>query len=140
MRLRERREFVINVLAVAQEEATLFGTDKYPAERRGRVVGVDVVDLVGIDVVEQAVEIVVVVPVVADALRICGQQIAVELVDRLVLGRAGEKLHLVAGGRFVDLAGPVAEARSEEHTSELQSLMRISYAVFCLNKKKNTQT
>src|SRR3546814_4978936 len=30
----------------------------------------------------------------------------------------------------------LAEARSEEHTSELQSLMRISYAVVCLNKKK----
>src|SRR3546814_5807239 len=30
---------------------------------------------------------------------------------------------------------PVALDRSEEHTSELQSLMRISYAVFCLNKK-----
>src|SRR3546814_6080340 len=30
--------------------------------------------------------------------------------------------------------------RSEEHTSELQSLMRISYAVFCLKKKKHTQT
>src|SRR3546814_3341767 len=30
--------------------------------------------------------------------------------------------------------------RSEEHTSELQSLMRISYAVFCLKKKKPTQT
>src|SRR3546814_10379065 len=30
--------------------------------------------------------------------------------------------------------------RSEEHTSELQSLMRISYAVFCLKKKKNTNT
>src|SRR3546814_5555989 len=29
------------------------------------------------------------------------------------------------------------DARSEEHTSELQSLMRISYAVFCLKKKKN---
>src|SRR3546814_5217804 len=29
--------------------------------------------------------------------------------------------------------------RSEEHTSELQSLMRISYAVFCLQKKKNTK-
>src|SRR3546814_10328840 len=29
-------------------------------------------------------------------------------------------------------------ARSEEHTSELQSLMRISYAVFCLKKKKKT--
>src|SRR3546814_5205630 len=32
--------------------------------------------------------------------------------------------------------GPVA-GRSEEHTSELQSLMRISYAVFCLKQKKN---
>src|SRR3546814_3795189 len=30
--------------------------------------------------------------------------------------------------------------RSEEHTSELQSLMRISYAVFCLKKKKNTRS
>src|SRR3546814_2762914 len=30
--------------------------------------------------------------------------------------------------------------RSEEHTSELQSLMRISYAVFCLKKKKNKQS
>src|SRR3546814_4350215 len=32
---------------------------------------------------------------------------------------------------------PPEELRSEEHTSELQSLMRISYAVFCLKKKKN---
>src|SRR3546814_4280506 len=31
------------------------------------------------------------------------------------------------------------EVRSEEHTSELQSLMRISYAVFCLKKKKTTK-
>src|SRR3546814_8118898 len=31
----------------------------------------------------------------------------------------------------------IDEIRSEEHTSELQSLMRISYAVFCLNKKKH---
>src|SRR3546814_7071748 len=36
-----------------------------------------------------------------------------------------------------ELAGAEKE-RSEEHTSELQSLMRISYAVFCLNKKKQT--
>src|SRR3546814_8700429 len=34
----------------------------------------------------------------------------------------------------------IHEARSEEHTSELQSLMRISYAVFCLKKKKITQS
>src|SRR3546814_9626972 len=38
------------------------------------------------------------------------------------------------GGKFWQL--PV---RSEEHTSELQSLMRISYAVFCLTKKKKKQ-
>src|SRR3546814_3049581 len=34
----------------------------------------------------------------------------------------------------------IAFVRSEEHTSELQSLMRISYAVFCLTKKINTYT
>src|SRR3546814_4571151 len=34
----------------------------------------------------------------------------------------------------------IEEMRSEEHTSELQSLMRISYAVFCLKKKKLTNT
>src|SRR3546814_3660378 len=34
------------------------------------------------------------------------------------------------------VAGEKAYERSEEHTSELQSLMRISYAVFCLKKKK----
>src|SRR3546814_4396551 len=43
----------------------------------------------------------------------------------------------------VDLAvppgDPAAAPRSEEHTSELQSLMRISYAVFCLKKKKITK-
>src|SRR3546814_4223779 len=33
-----------------------------------------------------------------------------------------------------------ADFRSEEHTSELQSLMRISYAVFCLKKKRNEHT
>src|SRR3546814_6312818 len=39
-----------------------------------------------------------------------------------------------------EIARPMAirnETRSEEHTSELQSLMRISYAVFCLKKKNN---
>src|SRR3546814_5492024 len=36
------------------------------------------------------------------------------------------------------IPGPRARERSEEHTSELQSLMRISYAVFCLKKKNQT--
>src|SRR3546814_7286520 len=51
-------------------------------------------------------------------------------------------------GRAAGLQPPVpaglrdrpARPRSEEHTSELQSLMRISYAVFCLKKKKTTKT
>src|SRR3546814_8449165 len=34
---------------------------------------------------------------------------------------------------------PIASSRSEEHTSELQSLIRISYAVFCLKKQTNCQ-
>src|SRR3546814_9827769 len=36
--------------------------------------------------------------------------------------------------------GVIVVGRSEEHTSELQSLMRISYAVFCLKKKKKRHT
>src|SRR3546814_3493351 len=47
------------------------------------------------------------------------------------------------GKRGVGGAEPGAStstARSEEHTSELQSLMRISYAVFCLKKKKQNHT
>src|SRR3546814_11657207 len=40
------------------------------------------------------------------------------------------------GQQFGRIAGAAAQIRSEEHTSELQSLMRISYAVFCLKKKK----
>src|SRR3546814_4652111 len=39
--------------------------------------------------------------------------------------------------RSLNLFAPVSQ-RSEEHTSELQSLMRISYAVFCLKKKNNS--
>src|SRR3546814_7406466 len=41
------------------------------------------------------------------------------------------------GGTNPAAVGLGVKVRSEEHTSELQSLMRISYAVFCLKKKKN---
>src|SRR3546814_2192635 len=48
------------------------------------------------------------------------------------------------GGRWLGLSSHYSAQRlarrSEEHTSELQSLMRISYAVFCLKKKKNNRT
>src|SRR3546814_6881179 len=60
----------------------------------------------------------------------------------LLLGRhqdqqAGQRIAQLAhiAGPFGRLHGE--QRRSEEHTSELQSLMRISYAVFCLKKKKN---
>src|SRR3546814_5123280 len=42
----------------------------------------------------------------------------------------------ISGGQAELIAQPDERRRSEEHTSELQSLMRISYAVFCLKKKK----
>src|SRR3546814_6594218 len=42
--------------------------------------------------------------------------------------------------RHLELRDHVGAIRSEEHTSELQSLMRISYAVFCLKTKKNKKT
>src|SRR3546814_14047855 len=48
----------------------------------------------------------------------------------------GDRRYLRKGRRRVRRR----QARSEEHTSELQSLMRISYAVFCLKKKKKTNT
>src|SRR3546814_1053259 len=51
-------------------------------------------------------------------------------------GRLLTRPTMAVGAAF----GVVSCARSEEHTSELQSLMRISYAVFCLKKKKNTHT
>src|SRR3546814_9567246 len=46
----------------------------------------------------------------------------------------GESIPFATLAAATDAFGPIL-ARSEEHTSELQSLMRISYAVFCLKKK-----
>src|SRR3546814_2116506 len=44
------------------------------------------------------------------------------------------------GATMTATAGTGTAVRSEEHTSELQSLMRISYAVFCLKNKNKTKT
>src|SRR3546814_5528414 len=68
------------------------------------------------------------------------------VVGALGLDRIVDGDHLggvVFGCRHFEHVGQVVLAlrvRSEEHTSELQSLMRISYAVFCLKKKKATIT
>src|SRR3546814_4770517 len=61
--------------------------------------------------------------------------VELDRVDRAELraGQFGDADVVVAVERFGAAARPV---RSEEHTSELQSLMRISYAVFCLKKQK----
>src|SRR3546814_1863936 len=53
------------------------------------------------------------------------------------IGEAAEQVQLETGDPAAQRKVGAAASRSEEHTSELQSLMRISYAVFCL-KKKNT--
>src|SRR3546814_9582705 len=83
------------------------------------------------------------------------EHVALALADPLVendSGADGPAAHLVGvRGEDLDLPGrPDARLRvvpletrlhrSEEHTSELQSLMRISYAVFCLKKKKQQKT
>src|SRR3546814_6095527 len=56
-----------------------------------------------------------------------GSQHARQIIDR-------EGVHIIA-----ILGQVIIGIRSEEHTSELQSLMRISYAVFCLKKKKHNK-
>src|SRR3546814_7977847 len=63
-----------------------------------------------------------------------GAQRNVDLEPPLVIGSAAQRVvdQLVAVDRRVEHR----ISKSEEHTSELQSLMRISYAVFCLKKKK----
>src|SRR3546814_7462786 len=71
-----------------------------------------------------------------------GQALQPQIQDRPCLN-VGEDVGAVVENpmpRVVDDADEVGDVgRSEEHTSELQSLMRISYAVFCLKKKKNNK-
>src|SRR3546814_5534789 len=57
----------------------------------------------------------------------------------LLITRGKDGVQLIRGETMLEqpsFAVMVADTRSEEHTSELQSLMRNSYAVFCLKKKK----
>src|SRR3546814_8238711 len=57
-----------------------------------------------------------------------------------ISARLGNTGFEIRPGISVESAGDLTiGARSEEHTSELQSLMRISYAVFCLKKKKTNE-
>src|SRR3546814_8607657 len=69
------------------------------------------------------------------AVGVLGQ--AAQVVERLVETDAE---HAAVARQQRQFVGQRGLQRSEEHTSELQSLMRISYAVFCLKKKKTTHT
>src|SRR3546814_4814807 len=88
--------------------------------------------------------------------RLCGRARHVAYIDWHSLIPIGDgRLIFVgfpAGGRILDICSGIGmlsaaaaiyharNPRSEEHTSELQSLMRISYAVFCLKKKNKKRT
>src|SRR3546814_4880964 len=61
---------------------------------------------------------------------------ACPIIEKTRGGKALKMVYAEGGSRRTRIVDTSA-ARSEEHTSEFQSLMRISYAVFCLNKKKN---
>src|SRR3546814_1748572 len=58
------------------------------------------------------------------------------ILDFTAIVQSPERLRLLLVLTVVDIRAVGPGVRSEEHTSELQSLMRISYAVFCLKKKK----
>src|SRR3546814_9883115 len=62
-------------------------------------------------------------------------RLAADVVEKDVGGRDQAAQHFGIFGLFQIERDRAFAARSEEHTSELQSLMRISYAVFCLKKK-----
>src|SRR3546814_4966918 len=73
------------------------------------------------------------------ALSVSGAALAQKLPDQLTwtaydVGSGGYNQAVAIGNALKNKMG--VTLRSEEHTSELQSLMRISYAVFCLKKKK----
>src|SRR3546814_6774705 len=87
-------------------------------------------------VIDPHQEVAVVLPMCVEHVDVIGQRfLGVDHQCRLA-GVGVEHLQLRGEGRVLALA----TARSEEHTSELQSLMRISYAVFCLKKKKSKNT
>src|SRR3546814_1005888 len=66
--------------------------------------------------------------------------VADRLIERIAGGGRAEDFTIAASETLDALCVQQGFGRSEEHTSELQSLMRISYAVFCLKKKKSTKT
>src|SRR3546814_6492397 len=67
-------------------------------------------------------------------------EVTLEPGNRLTIVDNGRGMPVDPHPKFPDKSALEVIMRSEEHTSELQSLMRISYAVFCLKKKKTKHT
>src|SRR3546814_1104089 len=85
----------------------------------------------GLNYINQGLDIYVILPLIAIVLAILG---FFGLVRGLLYKHDLKTMILLILGLIAYM--PLLMARSEEHTSELQSLMRISYAVFCLKKKQ----
>src|SRR3546814_8864190 len=70
----------------------------------------------------------------------CGEEDPYSFRISIVLPYWHERFKAAAFREYFELMDRTEAPRSEEHTSELQSLISISYAVFCLNKNKKTTT
>src|SRR3546814_5706162 len=79
---------------------------------------------------------------IAEALAAQGASVVISSRKQEACEAVAETINASGSGRAFAISANIAvkAERSEEHTSELQSLMRISYAVFCLKKKKTQQT
>src|SRR3546814_9900720 len=95
-----------------------------PHHGRGKAVGPEAVDDLAVTLLPQHA---------AEPHRRADEDEVVDLVEVPLVEQELVQHHLLLGGAARQVR--VADIRSEEHTSELQSLMRISYAVFCLKKK-----
>src|SRR3546814_8589377 len=81
-------------------------------------------------------------PAIANAFACARSERGPQCLRRFGLGGQQHPQPLQFAFEYAGIVGAHAQhqLRSEEHTSELQSLMRISYAVFCLKKKKNNKS
>src|SRR3546814_8728289 len=138
------------VLAIVREAGPL-GTTFMQAAAAGTAITADIGSRTERDAIA-AMQVMAVDPIHRVVVpRVVGASIAAGLMTGIVImgGLAGGFLYSVFlkgsnAGAYMDGFSTLAQMadlglRSEEHTSELQSLMRISYAVFCLQKKTNTR-
>src|SRR3546814_2080630 len=114
---------------VVRGEAEVAGEGQAPADAAGGVAA----ELLVVVVAHAGLQ-----PVRAEAALVLGEYAGVVALGDIKLGVAFHRVALPVGAGAEQVARVEPEVRSEEHTSELPSLMRISYAGFCLKKKTIT--